>query len=81
MGRQLISCVTFAGRSPTGCVLVVRRSLIRCVMVARRSPIGCVLVVGMSFHDVISQRCHNGNGSLYNDVVATSLHNVITIKT
>ena len=60
---------------------VVGRCIEGCVMVAGRSPIGCVLVVGRSFHNVISQRRRDVIGSLHNDVVATSLLNVIVTKT
>ena len=47
-----------------------------CLMVDGRS-----LVVGRSFHSVISQRRRDITGSLHNDVVATSCHNVIIVET
>ena len=77
MGRSSVGCIMVTERFQKGCGKVI----CRCVMVAGRSPIGCVLVVGRSFHNVISQRHRTVIGSLHNDVVATSLHDVIMIKT
>ena len=81
MGRSPIGCIMVAGRVQQGSGKVINRLWEGCIMVAGRSPIGCVLVVGRSFHNVISQRRRDVIGSLHNDVVATSLRNVIVTKT